>query len=400
MAVSGLWEWMRGYVIIKVTGRMLERFVNAAASQHIDLSDLVRVGEGAMMARVSLRGYLQLRPLLSAFGCRASVEMRGGAPFIVSAAWRRKAMVVGIVLFAVALYGLSSVVWTIDMTGVSPERRARIVEVLERLGVRRWVRRSSIDIDFVRDELARSVDGLAWAGVELQGTTLVVRGADMIMPQRPVGHIDLVASSDAVIERLIVLAGEARVREGETVVSGQVLVAGRAAAVPGEQPVHARAIIRGRVWREFRARTPLEIEERIRTGKSSARYLFTIGALRFAVGRRGAYDAYDTEELVRRVRIGRGGPFDVEITREVRHELSLGIGSVTRAEAFALAREEAASAAQRAIPSGAERVSVLEESVDELGDDLSPSAVSVCLIVETIEDIALMRDNVSDERGE
>ena len=35
MSGSSLWEWVRGYVIIKVTGRMLEKFVNMAAARRI-----------------------------------------------------------------------------------------------------------------------------------------------------------------------------------------------------------------------------------------------------------------------------------------------------------------------------------------------------------------------------
>ena len=33
MATSGLWDWVRGYVIIRVTGRMIEKFVNMAAAR-------------------------------------------------------------------------------------------------------------------------------------------------------------------------------------------------------------------------------------------------------------------------------------------------------------------------------------------------------------------------------
>ena len=123
MAGAGLWDWLRGYVIIRIEGRAPERFVNMAAAYRIELADVTMLGPGMMLVRTSVDGYRQLGPVLRASGCRAAIEERMGAAFIVARLLRRRFLVLGAVLFLAVLYSSSSVLWTIEVVGAEqPER--------------------------------------------------------------------------------------------------------------------------------------------------------------------------------------------------------------------------------------------------------------------------------------
>ncbi|HOO29657.1 MAG: sporulation protein YqfD [Bacillota bacterium] len=383
MATSGLWDWVRGYVIIRVTGRMIEKFVNMAAARHIGLYDVTTLGPGMITARVSVDDYRRLHPILRDCQCRATVDARVGAPFLIAALGRRKFLFIGLMLFVAILYVMSSILWTIEVVGANPHQEQQIRRILDDMGVNRWTLLSSIDCDTIRSEITKSVEGLAWAGVETQGTALIVRVAEKILPDAPVFPIDLIASEDAIVVKLIVLAGDACVAEGQTVVAGQVLVSGKSASGAGGDAAHARAIVEGRVWREGRAVVPLNVEERVRTGRKSIHYRVLWGNLDFRLGRVGSFEAFDTKEYRRDYRPG------VEFIRIERYELALTSTRISRSEAYALARAAAEDSIAAKLNKDARIVSVSERVSDE---NVMPEAVEVILTVETVEDIARPRE--------
>lgn len=161
MATSGLWDWVRGYVIIRVTGRMIEKFVNMAAARHIGLYDVTTLGPGMITARVSVDDYRRLHPILRDCQCRATVDARVGAPFLIAALGRRKFLFIGLMLFVAILYVMSSILWTIEVVGANPHQEQQIRRILDDMGVNRWTLLSSIDCDTIRSEITKSVEGLA-----------------------------------------------------------------------------------------------------------------------------------------------------------------------------------------------------------------------------------------------
>lgn len=402
MAGAGLWDWLRGYVIIRIEGRAPEKFVNMAAAYRIEMADVTMLGPGLMLARTSIDGYKRLGPVLRASGCRAAVEERMGAPFVVARLLRRRFLVLGAVLFLAVLYGASSVLWTIHVVGAEPPEHEQILRILQTMGVRRWAFRRGVNCDAIRREITRSVHKLAWVGVDLRGTTLTVRAAPKVAPDVPEGPIDIVASADAVITRLILLAGDAAVREGDTVLQGQVIVGGRpgagagsgtglgpgARAGAGSGPVHARALVQGRVWRVGQARIPLVVEQRVRTGRTATRYVLRLAGAELSLGPTGGYAAYDSERFSKGLALGRDGDSLVEVIRMSRHELKVDLVRLSWEQAYAMARDAAVSAAKSQIPADARIITISEEVSDR---SLPPDAVDVRVVIETLEEIGRPR---------
>jgi len=381
-----LWDWLRGYVIIRVEGRAPERFVNMAAAYRVELADVTMLGPGMMLVRTSVDGYRQLGPVLRASGCRAAIEERVGAAFIVARLLRRRFLVLGAVLFLAVLYGSSSVLWTIEVAGAESPEREQILQVLQAMGVRRWTFRHRVDCDAIRREITRSLLQLAWVGVELRGTMLTVRVAPKVAPEIPEGPVDIAASADAVIARLILLAGDAVVHEGDTVVRGQIMVVGRAGPSAGDSPVHARALVQGRVWRAGQARIPLTIEQRIRTGRTADQYVLRLARAELRLGRTGRFEAYDSEQFCRTLVSGRDDGSLVEVIRIRRHELHVELIRLSREQAYSAAHDLALSAAMSQVPGEARVIRLSEEVSDE---SLEPRAVDVRIVVETLEEIGV-----------
>ena len=99
MGRPGVWEWIRGYVIIVVTGGSVGSFLSKCMDMGIEFADVSFVGPSAVTARVGVADYRRMVQAQRGSGCRVLAFRRGGAPFLLQAVWRRKTALVGAIAF-------------------------------------------------------------------------------------------------------------------------------------------------------------------------------------------------------------------------------------------------------------------------------------------------------------
>ena len=83
MLVLRLWNYMRGYVNVKVEGLALERFINMCIARGIYLWDIRRVNHTTLEAKIGIKGFKELRNIVKRAGCRVSISKKNGYPFWV-----------------------------------------------------------------------------------------------------------------------------------------------------------------------------------------------------------------------------------------------------------------------------------------------------------------------------
>ena len=141
MGRPGVWEWIRGYVIIVVTGGSVGSFLSKCMDMGIEFADVSFVGPSAVTARVGVADYRRMVQAQRGSGCRVLAFRRGGAPFLLQAVWRRKTALVGAIAFFGTILALASFVAD-RCCGASDDIAARIVRLLEGSGVRPRMLRS------------------------------------------------------------------------------------------------------------------------------------------------------------------------------------------------------------------------------------------------------------------
>ena len=62
MFLLHLWNYIRGYVIIVVTGKSVERFINICSKPRILLWDIERRDNESAVMKMSLRGFKTFKP--------------------------------------------------------------------------------------------------------------------------------------------------------------------------------------------------------------------------------------------------------------------------------------------------------------------------------------------------
>lgn len=287
LAKGSFWQW-RGYVIIKIKGLQLERFINQAIQAGVILRDIERLSTQIMIAKVSVPGFRRLRLLCRGGNWRLSILKRVGLPFLLFRMARRKALLAGGIVALLLIYLLSSVVWFVEVHGCQQVPRQRILELAAQFGLHSGALKSAYSGKVVERQLLLTMDRLSWAYVETRGTLAIIHVAEKVVPDPELTMPgDIVAAFDGVLEELLVLRGVPLVKEGDAIRASQVIISG---LIPPNSPLHAEklaqgetpyikaeGVVKARVWHEGYAEAALVAREQTFTGQVQRHYRLAWG---------------------------------------------------------------------------------------------------------------------------
>ena len=269
MLFSQWWSYLTGYLEIEIQGEALEPFINMAITRGILLWEIRRIDANKMLARVRISGFFGLRYIARRTRCRVKIRKRYGLPFFLAKMQRRIMLVIGSILFLVTLYFLASFIWVVNVIGVETLENQAILEAAAQHGLRPGVWRARIDLDLLERQLKEDFPQVSFISIYTRGTIAVIEVVEKVLPPEVENEkqpANLIARRDGLIEDIIVIAGEPRVKPGDTVKIGQCLISGvvmpysNETQLPGVTPppalentpqyVHARGWVRARVWYE------------------------------------------------------------------------------------------------------------------------------------------------------
>lgn len=395
MAGWGLWPYLKGYVIIRVTGTGLEQWVNRVVRHGICVWSVSRPLPDTLVLRVRRRDFPRLRRLRPrSVGYRVLGSF--GLPVVAVKLWRRRGFLLGAAIGSLFMYLATAFVWFVDVEAPETIPVARVKAVAAQAGLSPGRRRDQIGLSAVERRLYLDLPEIGWVNVQLQGTRALIQVAarpGIRETEAPYGH--LVADRDGVVLQVIPGRGQPVVSAGETVARGQVLISGllpeddeeyRSRVEAGEPPyVRAEGQVYARVWYEAYGEAPLYLLHEVPTGRWERLDTLYVGSRRWRWGsERSQFEHY---RETRRLRETSGVPVLPVVRWETVWRQELQVSRTPRPrgqaleEAITRAREELAS--QRR--AGAQ---VVQEEVEVLG--LSPDAevVRVRVWMETRENIA------------
>lgn len=224
-----MWNYFRGYVIIKIEGLTLEKFINLAISKNIILWDITRIDYTTLSAKISIAGFKELRDVVQKVGCRVNVIEKKGYPFFINKFKYRKMLALGSVLSIILVIFLTSFIWNIDIIGNERIPDEEIINVLQSISIKEGIRKSSAKAEDISNTLLLNIQELSFANVEIRGTKMIIEVRERSSAKVEVKEdvpCNIVASKRAVIEKIIVKNGKALVTEGEIVKEGQILITG------------------------------------------------------------------------------------------------------------------------------------------------------------------------------
>lgn len=393
---GALWP---GYLVISLKGRGVARLLNLTTQNDIHFWDL-RYRENVVTVKIRPRDFKKLRPLLRKTSCSVRILQKKGTPFVILQGWRRKGLMIGIVLFCLIIYTLSLFVWRINIEGNEDVTCEEIIAVLEKYGVREGALKSALDLKEIERNLLLEIEELKWAGVSLEGAYMNIQIVERLMEPLADESMDLFAAKDGLVMDILVLAGQAAVEPGDTVKKGDLLISGKMSLAPygeedAEDPegsegstveVKARGMVEALVWYETYAEAPLKRVLKNKTGNISRSFSILVGDKRYHLWgpEESPYRNYEMEKI-KRTFVWRNLRLPVELFSNVYWEYEVEILPVSPYEALDQARDAALKEINSLLPRGA---AIRKRYVDdyyfyEFGK------VGCRAVVETLEDIAV-----------
>ena len=228
-----MWHFFRGYVILRLEGVYLERFLNGLRQAHIPVWGIRRREDRALELRIYRRDLVRLLPLRRRCRCRLNVEKRCGLP-----AWwhilgaRRWMFFAAAVLLALVCF-CSGRVWYIEVEGCRNMDREVLLQTLadHGIGIGRPVKK--LPLSDIGRRVGALYDEIAFLGLQCDGVFLKVTVREAEGEKDHLEYnvpCDIVAEKSGIVTRLTVYRGTALVKTGERVEAGQVLISGTVVA--------------------------------------------------------------------------------------------------------------------------------------------------------------------------
>ncbi len=300
----GIFQYLRGYLRIRVWGFSPERFMNLCSNKDILLWNIVRDGDVYYMS-ISLAGFYKLRPIVRKTGTRVAILKRYGLPFFIPDLWKRKMFCIGLLLAIAFWMGSSLFIWDVELTGNYQITEEVFADFLEEAGVHAGMQKKDLDIEALEKEIRRTFPQVTWTSARLSGTRLKIEIKENDAPilsnlPEDSGGSNLLAEYQGTIVSMIVRSGVPKVSIGDTVEKDTVLVEGMVpiynedATVREYQYVRSDADIVMEHTVTFEAELPFEHIKKEYTGRTKKKYFLQVGQQEWKLPENRPFLVYDS----------------------------------------------------------------------------------------------------------
>jgi similar to stage IV sporulation protein len=274
-------EWLEGHITINIRGKRIERLINMAVREGIQMWNIRRLGDERSQCEILIRDYFRLRPLLRKTGCRSHVVQREGLPFWLIRLRMRAGFTIGAVLFLFGLYMLSTFVWRVEITGTQQIAPYEVKQAAEKVGIKQGAWKAKLkETQEMQREMLNLLPQASWIGIDLQGTKAIIQVVEKKIqePPKQLGPRHLIARKRAVVHSIVAEAGKSMVKANQFVEKGQVLISGIIGNDTRQSLVAARGKVEGEVWYVSNVTVPMTRTSYHLTGQKQHLFYFTVGS--------------------------------------------------------------------------------------------------------------------------
>ncbi|MDF2594547.1 MAG: sporulation protein YqfD [Clostridia bacterium] len=331
-----LWNYLRGYVIVEVSGFSMERFINLAVNNGIYLWDMQKKDDKVYF-KTSIKDFKRLKPCAKKARCRFKAHSKKGVPFVAHKYKRRKLLTLGVGVFIIIIWLLSSFVWLVEVEGNEQISSMDIIHTLEEKGYAAGKLKSKLPLREAESYLINKYPEIIWTGIKFEGTRLLVQIAETVPKpkmQEDNTPSNIIAKRDALITYIATYKGMPMVRKGDIVKKGEILVAGQMPLGPDDPNIYytgAKARINGRTFYSIKGHTSLQQTKKNYTDNISRKYSFKVFNQKVTFfNQKVAFEQYDKVITTNQLSITK--LFPLPFAMEIEERLEYNPTTIERSE--------------------------------------------------------------------
>ncbi len=221
-------ELVKGKMVFQVKDGFVDGFIENCKVNAITLKNVTCIPNG-IMAEIYLSERDKLFKAAEKSGMNIEILSKSGLPYIYSKYSKRYGIPVGLLAAVIVSVLLTSMVWSVDISGTEKIPTETILSALEELGVKKGVFMDTIQKKDVEFYLENSFRELSWVSLYCVGSRVFLDVREREAEQENENDTavsNIVAAKDGEIIRADIYQGEGRIYPGTAVVKGDLLVSG------------------------------------------------------------------------------------------------------------------------------------------------------------------------------
>lgn len=330
MIFKWIYMFFSGYVTVTVEGFFVERFINICRNNNIVLLDIERENNTYLKIKILKSDFKDIRHIAKKTKCKIRISGKSGVPFFINKYRKRKIFAVAILVIAIFIFISTKFIWNIQISGNEKIAKEEIIDLISKYGITKGVLKKDIDLDKISNAIRLERDDISWIGISLKGTNAIVIVKESIEIPEVIDKneiCNIVASQDAVISKIVVHSGTARVNVGDNVQKGDILVEGVMEGQHlGTRNVHADAIVTGVFYFEKEKKEEFMQTNKVETGNMEIKREICINNFKINLNKKlSNFENYDTIYSNHRIKLFSNLYLPIEIkkieNREIKSEL-------------------------------------------------------------------------------
>ena len=267
MLIVKLWHYFKGYVIIKIEGFTLEKFLNLVVKEGIFIWDITRKSSTCIYGKVSKKDFINLKSIIKKVSCRLEIIDKKGLPFILWKMKKRKFLVAGASITLILIYFLTAFIWKIEIIGNNNISSKIILEQLYDLGLKEGEYKYKLSEQELEDQFLFNNTDISYINISFVGIKAKVEVAEKEKPPPLLNTnipTNVIADREGIIHNVLVYGGEVVVKKGDLVEKGDLLISGKMQEydidenadnsdnkIENKQKMHAWGDIYAKTWYEY-----------------------------------------------------------------------------------------------------------------------------------------------------
>ncbi len=308
MLIKILINFILGYVRVSVEGYYIERFINICTNNRILIWNLKRDKNVKLYLNIGINDFKKLSEISRKTKCKVKIEEKKGMPFVLSRYKKRKIFGIFLVIVVVVIMFSSKYVWNIEVIEENGLEVENIMQDLNEEGLKIGILKDRIDAKKIINSTRLKRNDIAWMGIELKGTNVIVRivkadEAPEIIDENE--YCSIVAKKAGTITKITAQNGTALVKVGDTVKEGDTLIAGwMEGKYTGIRYEHSIGEVEAKVWYTETKKMYYYQEEFYQTGNEETKYKLKLNNFQINLYKRlSKFNFYDTIEEEKKFKI-------------------------------------------------------------------------------------------------
>lgn len=386
MYIRLLLKLLFGYVRIEVEGYYVERFINICTNRKILIWNLKREKGVKLYLNIGIKDFKKLSDIGRKTNCKIKILRKRGIPFFLNRYKKRKIFALFLIIILCAICISSRYVWNIEILVEDNEVVDNITKDLEDVGITKGILKSKIDTEQVINKLRLERDDIAWIGIDIEGTNVIVNIVKADNSPEIINNSDycnIIASKPGIITKITAQNGTALVHVGDTVQKGDILIAGyMEGKYTDTRYMHSLGEIEAKVLYEKTEEVELNRDIYNETGKLENKYDINFNNYKIKLYRNlSKFELYETKSEEKSLKIFQDFYLPISITKITNKEQTKENKNYTLEEATNIGVEDLSKEIESEI---LDKEKIINKNVKTKENEHS---VVVTVIYEVIENI-------------